>query len=189
MGRCGCASVDECQCAVTAGDGIAVAGAGSLADPFVVSVDLDTDTEQLATVSSAGLFVPGAGARTSLGTPTVTQNGARASTWARAVYRKIGRDVRAHLEGTITAAGSAGSDIVVAVTALPPPAGGASSMMGTFVYTRAAAAGRHCGAVGWSGSALVMWADGGTDEVGTNPSFATANGDTVKMILDYEAVS
>lgn len=187
MGRCGCVSAASCLCSVTAGDGLVVSGAGGSGDPFTPALSLLVDTDQLAVITSGKLMVPGGGARVALGTVTAAQNGARTMTTQRSVKRQLGKEVDATILGSITQAGSAGSDIVITASGLPAPAQG-SGHVGTFRYFRTAT-GWYAGVVVYAaGGALRMFDGGGNNgAIGTAPSFATANGETFEIQLRYDA--
>ena len=54
MARCGCSS--ECLCTVRGNPGVRVTGSGSQLTPYTVSLVLDPDTDNILTVSEAGLL-------------------------------------------------------------------------------------------------------------------------------------
>ena len=121
-------------------------------------------------------------------TPAIAQNGARTSTNTQSRYFKIGRLVHAYAIVTITQAGSGGN---VIACSLPFAAAFTSdAAIGTFIYFQTSGT-RHQGAVlsntSFGGSAIFH--TNANNALGNTPNIATANGDTLRFTVTYEASS
>ena len=124
-------------------------------------------------------------------TPTLAQSGSVAKTTSHARYMKVGRTVFATIELAVTAAGTAGNDVVVGLPVAHMTFGGSGPHIGTMLIYDASTTTRYQGAaelrstttVGLSISqaSAAVW--------GTGPSIALANGDVIRLSLQYEAAS
>ena len=120
-------------------------------------------------------------------TPTVSQAGARTITNTQSRYLKVGEMVNAYATVTITNAGTAGQ---VIVCSLPEsPAFTATVLVGHFWYVRTTGI-RYVGGAFWDNTsqAAFLQSNGVNSAVlGTDPNFATANGDLLRIQFTYEA--
>lgn len=58
MSRCGCGTVDSCQCYLSGGDGVSVSGGGSAGDPYVLNPIIDPDADNGLSLGVSGLMIP-----------------------------------------------------------------------------------------------------------------------------------
>ena len=123
-------------------------------------------------------------------TPAVFQNGARTSTNTQSRYLKIGRLVHAYAIVTITQAGSGGN--IISCTLPFAAAFTNDAAMGSFIYFQTSGS-RHVGSAlannSFGASPGVIFHTNVNNALGINPNIATANGDTFRFTVTYEAAS
>lgn len=125
-------------------------------------------------------------------TPKVYQNGERTITNTQSRYLKVGRLVHVYSAITITNTGLAGQRISIT---LPFAAAREGDLpVGTFFFMRASNGARYLGfalvnSTFGASPGIIFHVAGDIDVLGADPSFAVANGDTMRFSLTYEATS
>lgn len=186
--RCGCSSPTSCQCAVVGGSGIAVSGAGSGADPFVIDFALDPSTDNMASATTDGLLVPGAAVISS--GFTVDQNGAiTLGATSFSEYSKLGKWVVWAATLNITSVGSSGTAVRIAHSMPAPLRAAVLPSVGDFLFSNNAGTTLHKGSVIATGSSsLLLLAHGGAvTGLGVSPALALGVGDFIRMFGLYKA--
>jgi hypothetical protein len=120
-------------------------------------------------------------------TPALTQGGAVIHTVDFARYIRVGKLAVVQLQITVDAAGTAGQ--AIAISSLPDilaPAQASPAVVGTFLIIDAGTADYAGAVVVGSAAAFVFIGHAETNNMGIDPSFALAAGDTVSLMAAYE---
>lgn len=202
MSRCGCVSLTACQCALTPGDGMFVAGSGASGDGYAPGVLLTagSDDQAASLGSDAKLFVPGGGPRTAATLARVQQTAVIAPTATYARWRRIANhEFAVSASWTVTVAGSSGVAIAPSISFLFGDSIASYSTLGpvgTFMYWKSSATAQwfyglvYCSFAAGGLSSLQLIAHGSTGItglLGTAPAFAAAIGDKLDLQLRYES--
>lgn len=122
-------------------------------------------------------------------TPTVTQSGAVTVTVTQAKYTKIGTLVVLDVSLAVTGSGTIANDIVIGglPAACAPATTSNQKTVGSGLITDTGTAFYPASVVAVSSSTFKLVADSQNGYVGSNPSFALANGDFISFVATYAA--
>lgn len=121
-------------------------------------------------------------------TPTLTQSGSVTVTVTRARYSIVGKTAIVQIALAVTGSGTGGNDISIGSipAAITPAATGANMACGAAIVSDASVANYACTASMLSGPAVKFFTYNAAGYVGTAPSFALANTDSISCQLVYE---
>lgn len=115
--------------------------------------------------------------------PVVNQVSARTATIQRAVSQRSDGFIKGSITATVTQAGTANNLISVSAP-VASILGAVADAAGSFMYKSGAT--WYAGTVEVESGVFYMFADGNSNALGVSPSFATANGDLIKIRYHYE---
>lgn len=175
---------------------VAVATSSARPTAFDGMVIYETDTDALVAYDGSGWREFARTAAWQTFTPQVNQNGNRTSSTAVGRYMVLGKTCFLHIRNVVSAAGSAGSDIVInnipaAIAPLKtgqPNGAGDTSAVGSGYVLDSGSAYYPAHAYFSNSTTISFYNVAATTglNIGFNPSFALASGDAIGVDMTYE---
>lgn len=118
----------------------------------------------------------------------IQQNGSTvtSTTTSAAFFIDAAGECTAEVLLAITGAGTVGTVAKLTPTGLPAPKTSTMLCRGRFAYTDASVPTVYTGVARWDGADILLRVHNGSADLGSTPSFALANGDSVQVTLTFQ---